>query len=857
MKMPELLAPAGSPAAFRAAVAAGADAIYLSGKQFGARKFAPNFTDDEMEEAIGFAHARGVRVYVTVNTLIHDREMAGAAAYLIRLWSIGADAVLIQDAGLALFARKIVPDLRIHASTQLTIHNTGGVRWAAEHGFTRVVLSRELALPEIKALADCARETGIGLEIFAHGALCYCYSGQCLLSSVIGGRSGNRGACAQPCRKSYTFVTGKTDEYGKPVNLKEAKASGNYLISPRDLCTYRHLDKIVHAPLASLKIEGRMKSPEYVAIVVSTYRRALDAIAAGTWKPSGEDERDLYLAFNRGFTKGYLLGSRGESLMGRDAPDNRGLCIGKVTHFDERKKAVTVRLNSAFVPGTGDGLFIKTPATDSHGLGFSLNNTPVLSGPESVTFLVPGPAAKGAEVSITSSRALENRAHHIMTHNGLAHPVLITVNAKGLPDGSFHITGSLTDTRGNPLEVDHSVKSLFIPARPPRQGLTADQLRSQLEKTGGTPFELKDLTVDVSEGLFASQSLINKARRDFLETVKERLVSSLKPSPIAVKDAHIRLEQIFTKTGRPRAGRKKYLPELGVYVDSAKNIAPIIDAGCTAVIFEPGFNSSCGKEVPVLSEVLAAQAACDKANIRFVWKLPRITNDRALSELIPLLKEATCNNVHTCMVENIGSAKTIRDEIPKLELTGGIGLNIFNAGAVEMVRTLLSSVTLSQELSGAEIRELVTAIRKDAEHPGISLMVQGSAESMISEDCLADALPAAQEKPFTGVRDATGRIFPVYTDTKCRTHILNAVETCLVDYLPELISAGIDEIAIDARGRTAAYAGEMTRLYREALTACGIEAERIPSYIRDDIRKISLGGITAGHYTRGVKESQT
>ena len=187
--------------------------------------------------------------------------------------------------------------------------------------------------------------TGVGLEVFAHGALCYSYSGQCLLSSVIGGRSGNRGMCAQPCRKPYTLVTGDQDEYGRPERIRDLQTPGHYLLSPKDLCTYRHLPELVKAPVVSLKIEGRMKSPEYVAVVVSTYRRALDAIAAGDWKPAPEAERDLLLAFNRGFTRGYLFGDRHGALMARDAPDNRGICIGTVTKQDERSGTVTVHLN--------------------------------------------------------------------------------------------------------------------------------------------------------------------------------------------------------------------------------------------------------------------------------------------------------------------------------------------------------------------------------------------------------------------------------------------------------------------------------------------------------------------------------
>ena len=240
-KCPELLAPAGSMEAFFAAVAAGADAVYLSGKQFGARKFAQNFSEDEIAEAVAYAHARGVRVYVTVNTLVHDRELPRVAGYLVRLYAMGVDAVLVQDPGVAALAREIVPGLALHASTQLTIHNAEGVRWAHEQGFSRVVLAREFSLAEVEAIARATADTGTGLEVFLHGALCYSYSGQCLLSSVIGGRSGNRGMCAQPCRMKYSLATADIDKYGRPTGASEVPLQEKYLLSPKDLCTYREI----------------------------------------------------------------------------------------------------------------------------------------------------------------------------------------------------------------------------------------------------------------------------------------------------------------------------------------------------------------------------------------------------------------------------------------------------------------------------------------------------------------------------------------------------------------------------------------------------------------------------------------
>ena len=206
------------------------------------------------------------------------------------------------------------------------------------------------------------KSQGIGLEVFVHGALCYSYSGQCLLSSAIGGRSGNRGMCAQPCRKPYVLLRGEKDRYGRPASLAAQSQRERFLISTRDLCVYRHLDRIVRSPVESLKIEGRMKSPEYVAIVTSIYRRALEAIAKGKWSPTPEDERDLALSFNRDFTEGHLLGAR--DVMGREMSDNRGVLIGSVASFDVQRGEAAIRLSGLFCPEKGDGLVFQAPGQE-------------------------------------------------------------------------------------------------------------------------------------------------------------------------------------------------------------------------------------------------------------------------------------------------------------------------------------------------------------------------------------------------------------------------------------------------------------------------------------------------------------
>ncbi|MHB8155948.1 MAG: peptidase U32 family protein, partial [Desulfocucumaceae bacterium] len=272
MKRPELLAPAGGWEALTAAVENGADAVYLGGHMFSARQSADNFNDDELSRAVDYAHLRGVKLYVTVNTLIADSQMEEALEFLYRLQVLGADAAIIQDMGLASLARKAIPELSLHASTQMTAHNSPGVRELTGAGFSRVVLAREMSLEEIKLIK---KTTGADLEVFIHGALCISYSGQCLLSSMIGGRSGNRGRCAQPCRMQYSLL----DKNGS--SAADTSQTGEYLLSPRDLNMSGHIPDLIRAGVGSFKIEGRMKRPEYVATVVRVYRNLIDRALSG------------------------------------------------------------------------------------------------------------------------------------------------------------------------------------------------------------------------------------------------------------------------------------------------------------------------------------------------------------------------------------------------------------------------------------------------------------------------------------------------------------------------------------------------------------------------------------------------
>jgi putative protease len=871
--LPELLAPAGSPEAFQAAMAAGADAVYLSGKRFGARKYATNFTDDELKEAIDFAHRRDVRVYVTINTLIHDRELDDVLEYILWLYSMGTDAVLIQDLGVASRARKIVPLLPLHASTQMTIHSAAGVEWAAEQGFSRVVLARELTIEEIEDISQATAESGIGLEVFAHGALCYCYSGQCLLSSVIGGRSGNRGMCAQPCRKPYSVITADTDYYGRPSGIRELPSTDHYPLSPKDLCAYEKLSLLLKSPVVSLKIEGRMKSPEYVAIIVSTYRKALDAIANGRVPVSTDAVQDLGLAFNRGLTEGYLFGKRGTDLMGRDAPDNRGFCVGVVNCYDEKSKSVKVRTTQSIIPHTGDGLLFRHPKNPSHEFGFSLNSIPVENNGE-IIFRVPRPVEPGTSVFITSSSAFEKRAHRIITHptHGLRHPVFIDIEVTIDALGRLEIKGLVHSRIAGEFKVRYSPDFNLEPAL--THPLTPEQIELHVKKSKDTPFTVRNFSFHYEGNWFLPLARLNYVRREFLKIAEDMMVARARPVQENIDQSSGRWNEHKThgvpKSPAARNSSTAGRLALGIYADSIEGVQGALEGGCEFICFEPVFipgTSTCRK-ISVHSsfeaQIATVSAMCNDAGVRFVLKFPRITRNSYLEGVLPFLSKGPDMNISGFLVENYGTAHALMQAIPHIALYGSGGLNIYNHQSVCQSAPIFKSVTLSPELSRDEMELLIRSVRSNGCLASFSFIVQGHSEAMVSEDCILQPWEKEVQKNkdrnhprFYGIRDTTGHIFPVRVDGECRSHIYNSSELCLIDHLPSLLQMGLNEVIIDTRGRTRGYAKDMTGIYAKAIALVhdGIKTpDKRLELLKDTVKLYALGGITAGHYIRGLKK---
>ena len=852
--IPELLAPAGSMDALVAAINAGADAVYLGGKRFGARKYSPNFSDEELRQALAYAHLRGTRVYITVNTLVHDRELASVARYLCDLYAMGADAVLIQDPGIALIARDVVPDLPRHASTQCTITNLEGVVHAQREGYERIVLAREVPLAELDRIFRFPPDKRPGIEIFIHGALCYAYSGQCLLSSVIGGRSGNRGACAQPCRRDYSLVAGTADSYGRITRPRRIPLWEPCLLSTRDLCLYPHLARILERPVAALKIEGRMRSPDYVAVVVSIYRKALDAVADGTFVPDQSDMDDLAIAFSRGFTSGYLCGDRGPSLMGRDRPDNRGFFIGTIRSVQGSETRIAA--TGARALSAGDGLVGIDPITRTES-GFVLRERPRQEGGD-IVIRQPTGCREGMALYLTKSVSLERRAGTIRSAAGPAgrYPIPIEVAlsvATGKPpvlSGSFKLPG------GTVARV--STEADFIPERAEERATTGDEISRQIRKSGGTAFSISDLSITYEGGLFLPVGALNRFRRHFFGEAERALLQTYLPDDRMLGEARNRLAMLLTHLDHQEKRRSRN-PELAIICTDIDSVKVACLAGCDRVCFEP----DPGDMECALTEAIAS---CRECNVRMAWKWPRVPPPEFITAAAALLPGLADSGLEEVMTEGAMYADPIRTIAAGIRVTGGPDLNVFNACAVKALAHDCPGVTLCPELSGDDIALLCNRLGDSGQ---VSVLVQGNIPAMITADTLLDLVSGRGNRGnyrsrnpdspdiLYGLADTTGRIFPVHPDSWGRTHILNAAELCLIDYLPDLARAGVDGCVIDARWRGPSYAAEIVSVYREALDNTGwmagdpASAERIQA-LKTRIRALAQGGITAGHYLRGL-----
>ena len=498
MKKVELLAPAGNMENLISAVEAGADAVYLGGKSFGARAFSKNFSDEEIIKAINYCHLYGVKVYVTVNTIIYENEVDKFLEYIDFLHRNNVDAVLIQDLGMLDLVRKTYPNLELHSSTQMHIHNLDGTLLMQKLGVKRVVLAREVSIDEIKHIKE---NSNIELEVFVHGALCISYSGECLMSSLIGGRSGNRGECAGSCRLKYDVISNN-----KRIN------KGDYPLSTKDLNTLEYVGDLIESGVSSLKIEGRMKSKEYVYMVVSMYRKAIDSYYKN--KKVEINEKDLIKLkkiFNRKYTKGFIMNTNNNDLINDYRPNHQGEKIGKI--IDYKNNYAYIKLNDTLTIGSG------LRVIGSNDVGISVNefyrNKKLVKEAhkgEVISIKVKDKVSVGSDVVITLDSLLNKEIDSLIDSKLRK----VSINAVLTAKINERLKLEVTDDNNNIIIYGNIVeKSINKPT-------TKEDIISKLEKINDSVYKYNKLELDIDNNIFIPLKEINELKRNMIDELNNK-----------------------------------------------------------------------------------------------------------------------------------------------------------------------------------------------------------------------------------------------------------------------------------------------------------------------------------------------
>ena len=803
MRDVELLAPVGSFEALKAAVQNGANAVYLGGKDFGARASANNFDRDELKEAVKYAHIRGVQVFVTTNTLRKENEIEDFLEYAKFLYDIDVDAIILQDIGMARLIKRELPDFELHASTQMVAHSLEDVKYLESVGFDRVVLAREVTVEEIKYICDNCKAD---IEVFVHGALCVCYSGQCLMSSMIGNRSGNRGRCAQPCRQRYELIDVYT---GEVVN-----SNGDYLLSPRDLNAIEEIDKVIDAGVHSLKIEGRMKRPEYVATVIDGYRKTIDEyLATNKLNVSDETINDLYTIFNRKFTKGLLLGDVGKDMMNSQLPNNQGLYVGTVVDYNKKAKRLKIKLANTLKKGDGINLGGGT-------IGRIIKNGNIETigyKGETIELDFVGEARKGQIVFKTSDSELMDRVQATFTQD--KEFVKNIIDAKiTIKLGQKPIL-TLIDRNKNQatIEGDKIVEEAM------KVALSKEKVETQLRKLGNTPYELDLLEIELDDNVSLPISLLNQMRRDCIELLnKER---------ISIKNRKYKNKTIKYKQVQYNRNKQQ---EISVKVKNLEQLESALECGVDRIYYED------------TNTIDKAMSLAMKYNKKVIYSAPRIIRNKEYNHL------AKANNagVESVQVGNYGSIDYFKDK----KLNIDYYLNAFNSETINYYKEIgADTLCISQELNINEIKETIkyTDINIESVVYGYTplMITEYCPMGVIVRDCKKDKRVSKCKESIYALRNSKGDEFRVSQDIFCRSTIYNSNVTCMLDNLYELHEIGINVLRLDFTLEDKETVKEVIEAYQEVLSndyKLGTKATKL-------YNKLDEKGTTAGHYYKGVE----
>ena len=806
----ELLAPAGTMENFMAALESGADAIYLGGKVFNARAHAANFGIDELREAVRLAHILDVSVYVTVNILIGDTELKDLEQYIKDLDSIGVDAIIVQDLAVAEIAKRVAPNIHLHGSTQMTAATLDAVRFYESLGFTRVVLARELSLKEIQHICKhCKAE----IEVFVHGALCVCYSGQCLMSSFIGGRSGNRGACAQPCRLPYELL----DSKGASVLPKHEA----YLLSPKDLNYSEHMNELVAAGVTSFKVEGRMKKVSYVRQVIGTYREILDEASIH------ENQRKaLASGFNRGFSTAYLEDTVGRQMMTVVAPNHQGKPIGESY---TKKGEVYLSLTEPIEQGS----LVKILQSNGSVTYYTVDDewtcvSDTLYKGRPAEGLAVGQLYLASTPKNTKSRGLQEFTRKYDMS------VYLSVGSNGETNYT-----ELTAILDSGLSV--TVTNEYVPAIANKVPTSLEKVTEQLGRLGNTLFRLS--YVDIPDGPYMwPASVLNALRRDAVTALETALITH-----------HVESWQALQVTGDVDYGFKAQhelsydtCPMISARVDEIEGVKAAISGGAQKIVFGGDRLSRTPYALSIYDEVARL---CAQSDVICTFATPRVVKDDEVEAYKHTLEAIVQAHPDSISIHVPQALLWLRE----LGYTGAIeadtGLNIFNTPTLHFWEQLhISCVNPSQELTLKQITELAKH-----SHVPIETMIHGYTEMMISEYCAIASFvgtgskvncPMPCVKESYSLKDRKGEIFPIRTDPYCRMHIMNSHEMDMRAYVPMLLQKGISILRVDGRHMKPSYVKDIVSQYVGIATGT---MEAPP-------KKIDSQGesITRGHYFRGI-----
>ncbi len=804
--LPELLAPAGGPEALRAAIANGADAIYLGVESLNARRGAHNFVLATLPETCRFAHLRGVQVYLTLNVLILPGELDEALRLADLAWAAGVDAIIVQDLGLLRVMRRVLPEVRVHASTQMNTHNTPAIELLESLGVSRVTLAREVSSAEIKQFTSA---TGIEIECFVHGALCVCHSGQCLMSSLIGGRSANRGLCAQPCRLPYELVDAEHAARETP---------GAHLLSPKDLAGLAILPQLVATGVSALKIEGRMKSPEYVALVTGVYRAALDRIRTDTSSfEVREGERSVLAeSFSRGFTEAYLLGQRGNEMMSYQRPNNRGVFVGRVQSVREGRAFIT--LDSSLE--SADTIEFWT----SSGRFAQAAGRLIVNGSEAES----APAGSQVELQLMGAASSDDRVFRVRN------AALMEAAARTFGDAVGHKQITLSvDVRvvvGEPLRMkvcDADGRSGTAEGSPVEsartKAVTAEEITEHVGRLGGTPYAVASWSLDLSPQAGVGFSALHHLRRAALADYEDAVLA-----PWAHRRARNPVLPTAPTGKSPTAPtaktRVRAVPDLVVHVADLASATACLAEGAARAL------------VPV-----AELQGVGGLPVGIVPLLPRIAHDH---EIPPMMRWITKGRRIAIGNAGLLLAATRVGAVVECDWP----LNVVNSQSVALLAELGAAfVWLSPELSGNQIAEVAGSSALD-----VGVSVFGRQELMVTEHCILMAEgPCAQQcrtcvrrSQQRFLRDRKGYEFPVVTDESGRSHVFNSVPLDLAGAIHDVRAAGVSAVKLDLGLYTPDEAASHTAGFLKTLEQLDTDTAPSPRG-----RRI---GTTSGHYFRGV-----